>query len=1028
VTWIKPAWRNAYAKRLLVTGAILVTSAVSGCGWVSGAGFWETVAYDRVGRVAERTTAGGRTTTYRYDGAGRLSETAWGGDKVQVSYDGAGNVARLRGPSGDALLSWDSLNRLSAFRDARGRGIAYEYDPWGRVISATPSGGSRIEYERDVIGRIVSVSDGHGLLTFDYTPEAVVRTLPSGVRSLFRLDSSGRLATLRHESRVGELLAEYVYTRDGSGRIASINEASPSGSARTSFEYDAMGRLAQIVPTGGSGIVFEYDAAGNRVRESGAGGVVVYRHRKGVLESAGGSGFEHDRDGNRTAVTGVRTLRYEWDAAGRLVSITGGRVPVRYAYDAAGNLTMREVGATKTWFVRDVVSGNAGIAAEYGDDGGLVNQYVSAAGQPLGVRSRDGATRYFLEDHLGSVRIVVDEQGAVTERRAYAPFGRPRTKAWSGPGFSGAEWDDDVGLLRLGSRFLDPDTGTFLSRDRFPGLLDEPRSFNRYAYAYQDPVNLVDPSGFSPQSPDYAPSTRELQGWWNVWAERQLILDRGGFFGMSKAAFASFEYAFLEKYAKPIEEGVRKLSDPVYTAAHPAWKFVTGIKLAADVAGLVPLSPADQVFKVSFARRVPLPERFSLINPSNTGTATRTFLPFGLDRAYPASKVLRFSINKASDVKDLATESADLVKQLVRDFSGNPFDSPAARPVGGVRLDRAALFHGNLGALTGATYDPDTGRIVLLADRQTALPPVRAGDLAVALRGVFGGGDVSMTIDPDPRNPRGPTMNVVYFGGTSGTQLGLIMFEADRMMKGLSAGKDNVSGQPLAAHFPAFASLLDLGLRRGNGARPQLWNRFWLVPERVELLASPDGGTVQFGETTMRVKTETMRWAGPRLVPAGGEKDPDAEQFAALLTANYEELAREFPVYGELKRVAQVVALARWMKEAGVPVDPRWMDPGTGGGAATPETTPSVANEVSEKRGRVTRTVSAFGGVDLAGRPSYVPAPALGAVRAAIRGADRPEAAGHAFELSVAGRTYNAIEMPSGSLLRTMSTVGTPPG
>lgn len=43
-----------------------------------------------------------------------------------------------------------------------------------------------------------------------------------------------------------------------------------------------------------------------------------------------------------------------------------------------------------------------------------------------------------------------------------------------------------------------PETGTFLSRDPFEGIPYNPSTVNGYKYANQNPINLTDPSGFSP--------------------------------------------------------------------------------------------------------------------------------------------------------------------------------------------------------------------------------------------------------------------------------------------------------------------------------------------------------------------------------------------------------------------------------------------------------------------------------------------------------------------------------------------------
>src|SRR6185503_19174586 len=128
--------------------------------------------------------------------------------------------------------------------------------------------------------------------------------------------------------------------------------------------------------------------------------------------------------------------------------------------------------------------------------------------------------------------------------------------------------------------------------------------------------------------------------------------------------------------------------------------------------------------------------------------------------------------------------------------------------VGGVYLDQAAKVIGQLGTITGATYDPTSGRLILIGDKTTTLPPMKPEYLAEAIRVVYSDrkGDPGMTIDPDPKDPHGPVMNVIFFGNTENTHLGSVMFEADRVMKGYSVGNDNLTKQPVASSIPGYLS------------------------------------------------------------------------------------------------------------------------------------------------------------------------------------------------------------------------------
>src|SRR5271168_604854 len=45
------------------------------------------------------------------------------------------------------------------------------------------------------------------------------------------------------------------------------------------------------------------------------------------------------------------------------------------------------------------------------------------------------------------------------------------------------------------ARYYDSTVARFCSADPLGGQLDDPQTWNRYAYARNDPINLIDPSG-----------------------------------------------------------------------------------------------------------------------------------------------------------------------------------------------------------------------------------------------------------------------------------------------------------------------------------------------------------------------------------------------------------------------------------------------------------------------------------------------------------------------------------------------------
>jgi RHS repeat-associated protein len=131
------------------------------------------------------------------------------------------------------------------------------------------------------------------------------------------------------------------------------------------------------------------------------------------------------------------------------------------------------------------------------DAGGVVlASYVLAESELISQR-RAGSTSYYLHDAQGSVRALTDLAGAITDQYTYAAFGElvEQEGATDNPyRYTGQQYDEASGLYSLRARYYDPADGRFLSRDPLEQWRNL-RELNRYSYAANDAVNLVDPSG-----------------------------------------------------------------------------------------------------------------------------------------------------------------------------------------------------------------------------------------------------------------------------------------------------------------------------------------------------------------------------------------------------------------------------------------------------------------------------------------------------------------------------------------------------
>jgi RHS repeat-associated protein len=117
---------------------------------------------------------------------------------------------------------------------------------------------------------------------------------------------------------------------------------------------------------------------------------------------------------------------------------------------------------------------------------------------PATARAQDDVV-YYHTDAIGSVRMISDEAGTIIARYDYTPFGQP----WNPPStaellqFTGKERDLQTELDYFLARDFMSLTGRFTTVDpgHVNGNVEDPQSWNAYAYARNNPFVYTDPSG-----------------------------------------------------------------------------------------------------------------------------------------------------------------------------------------------------------------------------------------------------------------------------------------------------------------------------------------------------------------------------------------------------------------------------------------------------------------------------------------------------------------------------------------------------
>ncbi len=154
--------------------------------------------------------------------------------------------------------------------------------------------------------------------------------------------------------------------------------------------------------------------------------------------------------------------------------------------------------------------------------------YIVADGQIVALRSKTGASvsmLYIVTDHLGSTAAVTDTATPMgVERDGYDAWGHRRNingtpdpsctlTSQTNRGYTGQEMLDSQCLINMNARVYDPTLARFQSADSVVPNPIYGQAYNRYAYAYGNPLNAVDPSGHADETVE-----GETQ-YWNIGSE-----------------------------------------------------------------------------------------------------------------------------------------------------------------------------------------------------------------------------------------------------------------------------------------------------------------------------------------------------------------------------------------------------------------------------------------------------------------------------------------------------------------------------
>jgi RHS repeat-associated protein len=499
------------------------------------AGTWAFVP-DSLNELVSLTDAKGQVFSYGYDLLGRMTSRSEPEHPTQPTTWTYGTSAAAH-----------EIGRLKSSSKADGYAESHTYDGIGRPQTTiyTEEGTYQFDYAYNNIGTPDTVTyptstsgvrftlkyvyDAYGYLnqTKDNSAGTVFWTLnsanDSNLPTLETLGNGAQVAssytpwtnevTTRTEGTGGSTtnLQNLAYNWDLAG---NLHQRIDNRQALTEqFSYDSMNRLLTSTLNGVPNLTMTYDAAGNINSKSdvSASPYVYDTAHKHAVKTAGSWSMTYDTNGNMITRAGG-TITWKSYNLPDTINYNGNSSAFYYNPDLK---RWRQIavssGITETTHyvggMLEVVTRGSGTT-EYR------HQVPAGSSSVVYTRRTDGTTGtyYATSDHLGSSDLVMDSAANVLVRESFTPFGMRRGSAWNGSptsgdytaignstrkGFTGHEMLDSVNLVHMNGRVYDPYLGRFISPDTVIQSLGASQSINPYAYAWNDPLKYIDPSGHS---------------------------------------------------------------------------------------------------------------------------------------------------------------------------------------------------------------------------------------------------------------------------------------------------------------------------------------------------------------------------------------------------------------------------------------------------------------------------------------------------------------------------------------------------
>lgn len=467
------------------------------------------------------------TVTARVDAAG-----VTGYDYAAFYYDERGRIIQSRTTNhlGGTEVEYVTYNfigdplKRQHVHTATGKATqtevcTYEYDHAGRLSKSkhklnTNGEVTLIENTYDDLGRVKS-NKRHGVsaLTTNYTynVRSWIKTLTTGTlfnQTLYYNESyggntpcyNGNISAMSWKASGDTGLHGYRFRYDRLSRLTSADylwNGISSTNYSTSYTYNKQSNITSLRRNGRTGassyglidnLTFTLD--GNKLtRTDDAATASAYNggfEFKDAVKQA--DEYAYDKNGNMTKDLNKNITDIQYNCLNLPSKVTfkdGSTITYTYALNGTKLRTVHKIGNTTTTtdYCGNVVYEN-----------GVQKLLLTDAGY---ITLSDKKYHYYLQDHQGNNRVVVDQTGQKEEVNHYYPFGGTFASADGNVQaykYNGKELDTKKGVnwYDYGARMYDAALGRFTTVDP---LTEKHYEMSPYTYCGNNPIRYIDPTG-----------------------------------------------------------------------------------------------------------------------------------------------------------------------------------------------------------------------------------------------------------------------------------------------------------------------------------------------------------------------------------------------------------------------------------------------------------------------------------------------------------------------------------------------------